>query len=392
MSATLRSRLVQELRQAGAVRSQRVAKAFLEVPRELFVPEFAAREGLEAVYRNELIVTKTDARGVPLSSSSEPQVMAAMLEQLRVREGMRVLEVGAGTGYNAALLKRLVGPNGRVTSIDLDPELARNAADALRAGGFAVRVVCGDGRLGQPEGAPFDRIIVGASSAAIPRAWLEQLIEGGLLELPLRISAAGAQAIATFRRVGRRFESVSVVPGRFMPLRGEGAGEPLPPTLTVEQRLDTGGAPVLTQLAGAALARLSLDARARLAVLSEPRARPLGTRSPAWSLALYLSFELPAQRQVTRFADLATGVVGHGGRSLALVPGRWEGGQRQTAQRLVSYGGAEAEAYLGGALEEWEARGRPGRRELRMEIDFRGGRSRVSHAWLPKRSRNPRGL
>ena len=152
----------------GFIRSERVRAAFLAVPRELFVPEFAGREGLAAVHRDEVIMTKRNAQGAPLSSSSQPAIMALMLEQLQLEEGMNVLEVGAGTGYNAALLSLLVGPRGRVVSVDVDPELARGARRALRVGGYRLRVVAGDGRAGFAERAPYDRIIVTASSDSVP--------------------------------------------------------------------------------------------------------------------------------------------------------------------------------------------------------------------------------
>jgi protein-L-isoaspartate(D-aspartate) O-methyltransferase len=90
-SARLRHRLVQTLQRRGVIRSPRVRDAFLHVPRELFVEEFGQREGLEAVYRDESILTKRNRHGVPLSSSSQPAIMAPMLEQLEVEEGMNVL-------------------------------------------------------------------------------------------------------------------------------------------------------------------------------------------------------------------------------------------------------------------------------------------------------------
>jgi protein-L-isoaspartate(D-aspartate) O-methyltransferase len=93
-STKLRRQLVGELERRELIRSERVRDAFLAVPRELFVPGFAAREGLEAVYRDEAIPTKHGEHGVPLSSSSQPAIMALMLEQLELEEGMRVLEVG----------------------------------------------------------------------------------------------------------------------------------------------------------------------------------------------------------------------------------------------------------------------------------------------------------
>jgi len=111
-STKLRGQLVAELERRGLIQSDRVREAFLAVPRELFVPEFAAREGLAAVYRDQAILTKHNEHGVPVSSSSQPAIMAEMLEQLELAEGMNVLEVGAGTGYDAALLSLLVGKRG----------------------------------------------------------------------------------------------------------------------------------------------------------------------------------------------------------------------------------------------------------------------------------------
>jgi protein-L-isoaspartate(D-aspartate) O-methyltransferase len=108
-SSELRAGLVRRLEAGGWIRSPRVREAFLATPRELFLPEFAAREGLGAVYRDEAIVTKRARHGMPLSSSSQPAIMALMLEALEPADGMRVLEIGAGTGYNAALLAHLVG-------------------------------------------------------------------------------------------------------------------------------------------------------------------------------------------------------------------------------------------------------------------------------------------
>jgi protein-L-isoaspartate(D-aspartate) O-methyltransferase len=381
-AAALRLQLVEELERTGALRTANVRAAFLQVPRELFVPAFASIEGLEAVYRNQLIVTKADRDGVPLSSSSEPQIMAAMIEALQLHEGMRVLEVGTGSGYNAALLKTVVGQQGRVVSIDLDRELASAARRALRAGGYAVRVVTGDGHAGYERGAQYDRIVATASSDHVPRAWLDQLVDGGLLEVPLRLAAEGALAIATFRRVGERLESISVVPGRFMPLRGEDGGAVPPPVLTVQAALD-GSRIVLTRLGGRSLAYLSSRARKALAEVAgtQPRARMLGVRVPSWSLGLYLSLEIPERRLVMRYVDLAIGAIGRGGRSLALVEGRWEGGDAPTPQRLLAFGDPEAEEYLSSALDAWADRGLPGREHLRLAVKFRDGRSRISHRW-----------
>jgi protein-L-isoaspartate(D-aspartate) O-methyltransferase len=381
-AASLRRRLVAELERRGALRSTSVREAFLRVPRELFVPEFADREGLEAVYRNELIVTKSDANGFPLSSSSEPQVMAAMLEQLQLRQGMRVLEIGTGTGYNAALVKTVVGPRGRLVSVELDPELARKARAALRAGGYPVRVTCADGHLGYAAAAPYDRIVLTAGSGTITRAWRDQLVDGGLLELPLRMTAVGPQAIATFVRTGRRLTSVSVVPGQFMQLRGGEAAPVFAPSLPVKQVLGGGTEPSLIHLSGKSLERLSTAGWRRLLSLAGPRTRSLGTRVPAWPLALYLTLEIPESQLVARWEDLAIGVLGRAGRSIAFVEGRWDGGDRPTPLRILAYGDGEAEERLDTVLREWSDRGRPGLEQLRIEAVFRNGSARISHAWL----------
>jgi protein-L-isoaspartate(D-aspartate) O-methyltransferase len=387
-TAALRLGLVEQLEDARAVRTARVRAAFLQVPRELFVAAFAESEGLEAVYSNRLIVTKRDRDGVPISSSSEPQIMAAMLEALQLEEGMRVLEIGTGSGYNAALLKSIVGRAGRVVTVDLDAELARAARRALRTGGYAARVVVGNGVEAYAPAAPYDRIVVTASTPRVPRAWLDQLREGGLLEVPLRLRAEGALAITTFQRSGEALVSTAVVPGRFMPLRGDPVAAPLPPpVLTMRSRLGSGRA-VVTRLGGSSLARLSPGARDRVIAVAatRPRTRRLAVRAASWPLGLYLSLELPERAAVLRYADLAIGLVGRGGRSLAFLEGKWEGGDRPTPQRLLAYGEVDAEERLLSALDRWVSRGRPGSDRLRVRIRFSGEGSTISHRWASSAS------
>jgi protein-L-isoaspartate(D-aspartate) O-methyltransferase len=133
-SERLRRRLLAEMRAKGVLDSPRIEAAFLAVAREHFLPEALADGGLTAVYRDDAIATKRNDQGLPLSSSSQPSLMAKMLALLDVQPGDRVLEVGAGTGYNAALLAHLSGPTGRVTSIDIDPDLALRARRSLSGG------------------------------------------------------------------------------------------------------------------------------------------------------------------------------------------------------------------------------------------------------------------
>src|ERR1700754_3012597 len=153
-----RGRLVEQIRHSGVTLSPELVAAFARVPREAFVPEgFQRRDGswvlpadkdfLATVYTDDVLVTKMDGR-VPTSSSSQPSLMALMILALDVRPGMRVLEIGAGTGYNAALMAHI---GADVTSVDVQPDVAARAATALTAAGITgARVRVGDGYLGEP--------------------------------------------------------------------------------------------------------------------------------------------------------------------------------------------------------------------------------------------------
>jgi methyltransferase of FxLD system len=203
-----------ELRRTGVAVSGAVAGALLAVPRHHFVPDPPA----EAVYRNEVFVTKV-VDGVPTSSSSRPATMATMLQHLQVEPGHHVLEIGTGTGYNAALLAHLVGPSGQVTTLDIDRGLIERAQDRLRMGGYAgVRVVGCDGGRGFAAGAPYDRIIATAACWQIPQPWIDQLSEGGIMVVPFRLN--GAQVCLTLHKVGEELLCRSAFPCGFIPLAG----------------------------------------------------------------------------------------------------------------------------------------------------------------------------
>jgi protein-L-isoaspartate(D-aspartate) O-methyltransferase len=158
-----------------------------------------------------------------------------MLEQLGVQPGQRVLEIGAGTGYNAALLQHLVGDAGQVTTIDLDDDIVAGARTALAAAGYpSVRVVLGDGALGCPDGAPYDRVIATAGTTTdLPPAWLEQLAADGRLVVPARIRGSVTRSI-TFERAGDCWRSRDSEMCGFMPLRGTAADPRRGVALTAE--------------------------------------------------------------------------------------------------------------------------------------------------------------
>jgi protein-L-isoaspartate(D-aspartate) O-methyltransferase len=215
----LRRELLAVVRGRGGARDDAVAEALLAVPRHLFVPDVT----VEDAYRDDAIVTRRDDEGVPISSSSQPTIMAIMLDQLGVASGHRVLEIGAGTGYNAALLGHLVGPGGAVVSVDIDQAIVDGAAAHLAAAGYPrVTVVCRDGADGYAPGAPYDRIIATVGVWDLAPAWLEQLAPGGRIVVPLDLH--GAQVSVAFERQGARWVSRSRVPCGFMRLRGSLAG------------------------------------------------------------------------------------------------------------------------------------------------------------------------
>jgi len=217
--AGLQRELLAEVRDRGGAATDSVAEALLAVPRHVFVPEVP----LETAYRDEAIVTQRDADGVPISSSSQPTIMALMLDQLGLAPAQRVLEIGAGTGYNAALLAYLVGPAGVVVSVEIDPEAVERARASLAVAGYPdVTVVCADGVDGYAAAAPYDRIIATVGVWDLAPAWLDQLAPGGRVVVPLDLR--GAQVSVALEREDGQWVSLSLVPCGFMRLRGELAG------------------------------------------------------------------------------------------------------------------------------------------------------------------------
>jgi protein-L-isoaspartate(D-aspartate) O-methyltransferase len=199
-----RERFVEQVRRNCPGLSAELAAALAAVPRDAFVSGgFHRRDGswiapgdpgfLELVYRDDVLVTKVED-GVPVSSSSQPSLMAIMIEALDVRPGTRVLEIGAGTGYNAALLSTL---GASVVSVDVQADVAARARAALaRAGIERVDVRHGDGYEGAP-GEPADRVIVTVGVAGVSPRWLEQLAGDGPIVAP--VEHAGTHPVLAVR-------------------------------------------------------------------------------------------------------------------------------------------------------------------------------------------------
>lgn len=213
----LRSAMVQELREQGAIRSEAVAAAVAAVPRHLFAPG----EPLEAAYAAQgIVVAKRALDGRSLSVMSAANLQAAMLEQAEIEPGMTVLEVGSG-GYNAALLQELVGPGGKVTTVDIDPDITARARTCLDTAGYGdVDVVLADAEAGVQANAPYDRIVVTAGAWDIPPAWISQLSPKGRLVVPLRLR--GITRSVAFDREAAGLVSRSYSLARFVPVQGKG--------------------------------------------------------------------------------------------------------------------------------------------------------------------------
>ncbi|MDQ0581081.1 methyltransferase domain-containing protein [Streptomyces rishiriensis] len=245
LAASARAGLLREIEASGAFDADpRWEEAFAAVPRHLFVPYYyvggvgghercwggspdprTRARWVRGAYEDVPLATRM-RDGVLLSSSSQPSLMALMLAELRVEDGHRVLEIGAGTGYNAALLSYRLG-DGHVTTVDLDPEITESARRHLQDAGYRPTVVTGDGARGVPERAPFDRIIATCTLTSIPRAWLAQCAPGALILAPL---ATGLIAL-TVRDAGHAEGHFLRTPAFFVPLRGSDRREPEPVAL-----------------------------------------------------------------------------------------------------------------------------------------------------------------
>jgi protein-L-isoaspartate(D-aspartate) O-methyltransferase len=207
-----RDALVDRLVRRGIVTVPRVEAALRSVPRHLFLPEVS----IASAYSDEALVLKWD-RGAAVSSISQPTMVASMLEMLAVDPGARVLEVGTGSGYNAALLQELAGQEGLVVSVEVDPQLADLARVQLQATGYeSIQVHTADGRLGWPGAAPYDRIVVTASSPAPEPSWTDQLRVGGRMVVPL---SKELRAVAFAKNEQGRLERLFSCPAVFIPLR-----------------------------------------------------------------------------------------------------------------------------------------------------------------------------
>ncbi|MCY4539183.1 MAG: hypothetical protein OXE52_13260 [Chloroflexi bacterium] len=216
----LQSKLLGELRSSQLLADPVIDAAFSAIPRHLFLPQF----DLATVYQDKAIALKVSPSGETLSSSSQPTMMAIMLQQLRLAPDMNVLEIGAASGYNAAILSRIVGAGGYITTLEIDRELAEEARNNLLRAGFGkVLVVDCDAAGGYEPRAQYDRILATAGVWDVPRKWLQQLREDGRLVVPIWLD--GVQVSAAFiPQPDGTYLSVDNRPCAFVYLQGLAAG------------------------------------------------------------------------------------------------------------------------------------------------------------------------
>ncbi|MGI5515261.1 methyltransferase, FxLD system [Streptomyces sp. CA-106131] len=294
----LRDTVVDQLLADGTIVLPDVEAVMRKVARHQFLP----RVSLETAYDPYIaVVTKQDERGNALSSVSAPQIQAMMLEQAQIRPGMKVLEIGSG-GLNAAYVAELVGPEGAVTTVDIDPEVTERAARLLVENGYSrVRVVTADAAepiagLGQ-----VDVIMVTAGAWDIASAWRSQLKPGGRLVVPLRL--CGLTRSIAFTRVGDRLESESAQICGFVPMQGSSAHQE-------ELHLVTGTPEIGLQFDDGLPADVStLEDAARTPRVELRTGVTIGRRESPDTLQMHLAITLPGFCIMTVDPDLDTGIV-----------------------------------------------------------------------------------
>lgn len=348
--------LVESMRARGDLRDARLEQAFLAVPRAHFLPGLPA----ETVYSDDAIAIKRTADGTVISSSSQPSMMALMLEQLNLKPGMNVLEIGTGTGYNAAIIQHLVGPGGLVTTVELDPQIGEAAMDNLaRAGVNGVKVVIGDGASGFAPRASYDRIIATAGIWDIPAAWVRQLKPRGLLVAPIWLEGFQYSAAFELQADGTLY-SESNLPCGFVRMRGAGMGEEgtyrVGSLLTIQANAGTLD-PARLQM----LLSQSLDAEKAFL----PRASSMEI---TWSLGPFVMLALPSDFTFAVFQtpddQRAYGI--HGSGFALITPGSACFVPTQGDGDIFSFGGSDALITLQTIIPQWEAAGKPRSSLLRI--------------------------
>jgi protein-L-isoaspartate(D-aspartate) O-methyltransferase len=352
--------------------SERLRSAVAATPRHLFVHRFRLRGrplaercdedtlrdsdadpfGELTLIYSDAVMNHVNAAGERLASSnSQPSYVLWLLTMLDLRPGQRVLEIGSGSGWLAAVMARLVGTDGQVTGIEIIPELAaQSQADLARLGIGNVSVLATDGAQGHAAGAPFDRVMITAATWELPEVLFDQVAEGGRVLVPVELGGGGCQ-VTVLRHEGERFLAERAVPGWFVPLLGSGQHRP---TIRI------------------ALAELPFwDAIGRAPPRRIPLPLAIGPEGAAGSAVnAFRAFLARTAKGFTIFGDGETpeprswplaepfGIVDRLDPSVAL----WSGGE------VLAYGGVTAMRSLVQCYANWASYGLPGLAGLALQI------------------------
>ena len=202
--------LIKKLIELGALKTPKIIEAFKKIDRKEFLPEYEKDLAYEDV-------------ALPLfkgATISQPYTVAIMTEALAPKEGDKILEIGTGSGWQAAILGYVVGPSGKVITVEIDRDLAEFARTNIKKVGLKnVKVVVGDGSLGYPGEAPYDGIMVTAACPEIPMPLLQQLKIGGRLVAP--VGSMYEQEMVVVEKIGEeKFRKKTLGAFVFVPLRG----------------------------------------------------------------------------------------------------------------------------------------------------------------------------
>lgn len=202
-------KLIEHIKSLGYLKSKSIENALREIPRHLFVP----KNMLNVAYRDTPLLIGHE------QTISQPSTVVAMTEALNVKEGEKILEIGTGSGWQAAILAKLTGKNGFVYTVEIVPELVEFAKDNLKKVGIEnVKVIKGDGSMGLKEYAPYDRIIVTAACPEIPKPLLNQLKVNGMLVIP--VGNVYLQEMYVIKKLRGKIEKESIGSFMFVPLVG----------------------------------------------------------------------------------------------------------------------------------------------------------------------------
>ncbi len=364
-----------DLKRRGAIKSAMVERAFRRVARHRLVEGvYVEDETGECHYgRSRFSLRKLDpnspdpdllklvysdipllTRIAPPSSSSQPYLVAQMLELLELGEGMNVLEIGAGTGYNAALIQEIVGEAGRVTTLDIQEDVVAQTERLLRAAGYGrIEVIAKDGAVGHAENAPYDRIVATVGCSDISWRWAAQLNERGFMLIPLQHGAEGFDPLTRIWREKDTVRGRFVGWSGFMSIRGE---------LEIEQPLSYENQDLA----------------------DPPRAEfPPASSSEEWAKLLGKSWKELTEDERPRYFDLPIFLVVSGWCVFWVKDGVgiWDaerGGLVAGKDKIAVYGEESVFPDVKSLYAKWDELGRPGVTDWELEFYPRGPRPQVS--------------